>query len=185
MLTDALDMAGVTRLYSANIGRAAVDAFKAGNDLLLLPADLDASYKAMVEAVHSGEISSSQLDTSVLKILRAKASLGLQKNRLVDLDALPTVIGKPENLALGQQISDDAVTLVRDNGKLLPLKKTGTIAGGLPYQRAEAAQNHVVVVVLSEDVRTEAGNALQHQIRARVPDAHVIYVDSRIAGRHV
>jgi beta-N-acetylhexosaminidase len=180
VLTDALDMAGVTRLYSANIGRAAVDAFKAGNDLLLLPADLDASYKSMVEAVHSGEISSAQLDASVLKILKAKASLGLQKNRLVDLDALPTVIGKPENLALGQKISDDAVTLVRDNGKLLPLKKTGTIVGGLPYQKAEEVHDRLVVVVLSEDVRTEAGNTLQHQIRARVPDANVIYVDSRI-----
>jgi len=181
VVTDALDMAGLTRLYSANIGRAAVDAFKAGNDLLLIPADLDASYKAVLEAVHSSEISSAQLNASVLKILKAKASLGLHKNRLVDLDALSTVIGKPENLALGQQISDDAVTLVRDNGKLLPLKKTGTIPGGLPYQRMEEVQNHVVVVVLSEDVRTDAGHTLQHQIRARVPDAHVIYLDSRIA----
>jgi beta-N-acetylhexosaminidase len=181
VITDALDMAGLTRLYSANIGRAAVDAFKAGNDLLLIPADLDASYKAMLDAVHSGEISSAQIDASALKILKAKASLGLQKNRLADLDALSTVIGKPENLALGQQISDDALTLVRDNGKVLPLKKMGTVAGGLPYQRAEEVQNHVVVVVLSEDVRTEAGHTLQHQIRARVPNANVIYVDTRIA----
>src|SRR5437879_3557272 len=46
VVTDALDMAGLTRLYAANIGRAAVDAFKAANDLLLIPADLDASYQA-------------------------------------------------------------------------------------------------------------------------------------------
>jgi beta-N-acetylhexosaminidase len=181
VVTDALDMAGLTRLYSANIGRAAVDAFKAGNDLLLIPADLDASYKSMLEAIRSGEISSAQIDASVLKILKAKASLGLQKNRLVDMDALSTIIGKPENLALGQQISDDAITLVRDNGKLLPLKKTGTVAGGLPYQRVDEVQNHVVVVVMTEDVRTDAGHALQHQIRARVPNANVIYVDTRIA----
>jgi beta-N-acetylhexosaminidase len=181
VITDALDMAGLTRLYSANIGRAAVDAFKAGNDVLLIPADLDASYKAMLDAVHSGEIPSAQIDASVLKILKAKASLALQKNRLADLDALSTVIGRPENLALGQQISDDALTLVRDNDKVLPLKKMGTIVGGLPYQRAEEVQNRVVVVVLSEDVRTEAGHTLQHEIRARVPDANVIYVDTRIA----
>jgi beta-N-acetylhexosaminidase len=181
VITDALDMAGLTRLYSANIGRAAVDAFKAGNDLLLIPADLDASYKSMLDAVHSGEISSAQIDASVLKILKAKASVGLQKNRLSDLDALSTVIGKPENLALGQQISDDAVTLVRDNGKLLPMKKLGTIAGGLPYQRVEQVRDQVVVVVMTDDVRTEAGHALQHEIRGRVPDAHIIYVDTRIA----
>ena len=105
MVTDALDMAGLTRLYAANIGRAAVDAFKAGSDLLLIPADLDASYKAVLDAARSGEIPSARLDASVLKLLKAKASLGLHKARLVDLNALTEVVGKPENLAIGQQIS--------------------------------------------------------------------------------
>ena len=182
VVTDALDMAGLTRLYSANIGRASVDAFKAGNDLLLIPADLDASYKAVLEAARSGEIPQAQLDASVLKLLKAKASLGLEKARLVNLDALSAAVGKPENLALGQQISDDSVTFVRDNGKLLPFKHSGTVQSGLPYQRVEEVRNSTVVIVLSEDVRTEAGRALEHQVKARVPDANVIYVDPRIAG---
>jgi len=182
VVTDALDMAGLTRLYSANIGRASVDAFKAGNDLLLIPADLDASYKAVLEAARSGEIPQAQLDASVLKLLKAKASLGLEKARLVNLDALSAAVGKPENLALGQQISDDSVTFVRDNGKLLPFKHSGTVQSGLPYQKVEEVRNGTVVVVLSEDVRTEAGRALEHQVKARVPDANVIYVDPRIAG---
>jgi len=182
VVTDALDMAGLTRLYSANIGRASVDAFKAGNDLLLIPADLDASYKAVLEAARSGEIPQAQLDASVLKLLKAKASLGLEKARLVPLDALSAAVGKPENLALGQQISDDSVTFVRDNGKLLPFKHSGTVQSGLPYQRVEEVRNSTVVIVLSEDVRTEAGRALEHQVKARVPDANVIYVDPRIAG---
>src|SRR5437868_13658552 len=82
VVTDALDMAGLTRLYAANIGRAAVDAFKAGNDLLIIPPDLDASYQAMLKAVRSGEISEDRLNASVLKLLRAKAALGLQKARI-------------------------------------------------------------------------------------------------------
>jgi beta-N-acetylhexosaminidase len=181
VVTDALDMAALTRLYASNIGRAAVDAFKAGNDLLIIPADLDASYRAMLEAVRSGEISRSRLDASVLKILKAKASLDLQKNRLVDLNAISTLVGKPENMALGQQIADDAVTLVRDNGKVLPLNKTGTAAPGLPYQKVAEVRNNLVAVVFSDDVRTEAGRTLEQQIRARVPDTNVIYVDPRIA----
>ena len=56
VVTDALDMAGLTRLYAANIGRAAVDAFKAGSDLLLIPADLEASYNAVLEAARSGNL---------------------------------------------------------------------------------------------------------------------------------
>jgi beta-N-acetylhexosaminidase len=182
VVTDALDMAGLTRLYSADIGRAAVDAFKAGSDLLLIPADLDASYNAVLAAAGRREISAAQLDASVLKLLRVKASIGLHKARLVDVNALPEIVGKPQNLALGQQISDDAVTLVRDNGKLLPLKAAGTIQGGLPYQHVEETHNGTVVVVLSEDVRTESGRALERAVKARVPDANVIYVDPRIAN---
>jgi len=182
VVTDALDMAGLTRLYSDRIGRSAVDAFKAGNDLLLLPADLGASYTAMLEAIRSGEISPARLDASVLKLLKAKASLGLQKGRLVNLDTLSETVGKPENMASGQQIADDAITLVRDNGKLLPLKRSGTNAAGLPYQRMEDARNRLVVVIFSEDMRTEAGRTLERQVRSRVPDVNVLYVDSRIAA---
>ena len=124
VVTDALDMAGLTHLFANNIGRAAVEAFKAGNDLLLIPADFPASYNAMLHAVQSGEISRERLDRSVLKILRTKASLGLQKARMVDVNAIANVVGKPENLAFGQQVADAAVTLVRDNGKVLPLKSS-------------------------------------------------------------
>ena len=182
VVTDALDMAGLTRLYAANIGRAAVDAFKAGNDLLLIPADLDASYQAMLAAVRSGEIPQSQLDASVLKILKAKASLNLQKARMVNVEALSNLIGEPANLALGQQMADDAVTLVRDNGKLLPLKQMGTVNSGLPYQSVDEVRNRVVVVIFTDDVRTEAGRMLERQIRSRVPDTNVICVDPRIAA---
>src|SRR5689334_18744009 len=99
VVTDALDMAALTRLYANDVGRAAVEAFKAGNDWLIIPADMDASYRSMLAAVKSGEISSARLDESVLKILRAKASLGLHKARLADLDSLPQRIAKPQSVA--------------------------------------------------------------------------------------
>jgi beta-N-acetylhexosaminidase len=182
VITDALDMAGLTRLYASNIGRAAVDAFKAGNDVLLIPADLDASYKALLEAVQSGEIPRERLDASVLKILKAKASLGLEKNRLVDIDKVSTVVGRPENLALGQRVAAEAITLVRDNGKILPLKQSGTVASGLPYQKLEEVHNRIVAVIFSDDVRTASGREFELQLKDRVPDANVIYVDPRIAS---
>ena len=86
VVTDALDMAGLTRIYAKDIGRAAVESFKAGNDMLIIPADLDASYRSMLQAVRSGEISRPRLDQSVRKILELKASLGLNKARLADLE---------------------------------------------------------------------------------------------------
>ena len=182
VVTDALDMGALTRLYANNIGRAAVDAFKAGNDMLLIPADLQASYDAMLQAVRSGEIPSDRVDASVLKVLKAKASLGLQRARLVDVDAVAKLVDKPANLATGQQVADDAVTLVRDNGKLLPLKQQGTVASGLPYQTIEEVHNRLVAVIFSDDMRLESGRVFERQLRARVPDANITYVDPRTAA---
>jgi len=182
IVTDALDMAGLTHLFANNIGRAAVEAFKAGNDLLLIPADLGASYEAMVKAARAGEISRERLDHSVLKILKIKASLGLQVSRTVEVSALATAVGKPENIAFGQQVAESAVTLVRDNGKVLPLKTKGTIKGGLPYTTVEETHNQVVGVIFSDDARTESGRVFGREFRARIPDARVIYVDPRMAA---
>ena len=182
VITDALDMAGVTHLFANNIGRAAVEAFKAGNDMLLIPADFPASFNAMVAAVRSGEISRQRLDWSVLKILKTKASLGLQDARMVDIDGLATAVGKSENLAYGQQVSDAAVTLVRDNGKVLPLKHTGTVRATLPYMTQEQTHSQVVAVLFSDDMRTDSGRAFGREFRARIPDANVIYVDPRVAS---
>jgi beta-N-acetylhexosaminidase len=186
VVTDALDMAGLTHLFANNIGRAAVEAFQAGNDLLLIPADFPASYNAMLQAVQSGEISRERLDRSVLKILETKASLGLQHARLVDINAISTVVGKPENLAFGQQVADSAITLVRDDGKVLPLKSSlqnqGTVKPGLPYTTPEETRNQTVAIVFSDDVRMDSGRAFGRELRARIPDANVIYIDPRIAA---
>jgi beta-N-acetylhexosaminidase len=182
VISDALDMGAVTHLYAANIGREAVEAFEAGNDVLLIPPDLDAAYRAMLAAVGSGEISAERLDSSVRKILHAKASLGLQRARLVDIDALDTLIQQPENVALAQKISDDAVTLVRENGKVLPLKAIKKSTAALPYQAPEPIRDRVVAVVFSDDVRLGSGRVLETQLRVRAPDAHMFFVDPRLAS---
>ncbi len=182
VVTDALDMAGLTHLFANDIGRAAVEAFKAGNDLLIIPADFPASYEAMVKAVKSGEISRDRLDHSVLKILKTKGDLGLNESRTVDLKAIASAVGKPQDIAFGQQVADSAITLVRDNGKMLPLKSKGTPKGGLPYMTREETHNDVVAVLFSDDVRTESGRAFGREFRARIPDSRVIYVDPRVAA---
>jgi beta-N-acetylhexosaminidase len=186
IITDALDMAALTHLFANDIGRAAVEAFKAGNDVLLIPADFPASYNSILKAVQSGEISRERLDRSVLKVLKIKASLGLQNARTVDVRAVANLVGKPGNLAFGQQVADAAVTLVRDNSKVLPLKSPlknqGTAKAGLPYTTQEETHNQVVAVLFSEDVRTESGRAFGRELRARIPDAHVLYVDPRVAA---
>src|SRR5215469_11681876 len=182
IVTDALDMAGLTHLFMNNVGRAAVEAFKAGNDMLIIPADLGASYQAMIRALTSGEIPMKRLDASVLKILKIKGSLGLNEARTVDLNAIDDLVGRPENITFGQQVADSAITLIRDNGQVLPLKSKGTRPAGLPYMSREETHNQVVAVLFSDDVRSESGRAFGREFRARIPDARLISVDPRIAA---
>lgn len=181
IVTDALGMGGLTRLYTKGIARASVDAFKAGSDMLIVPPDIDGSYRAMVRAVRSGEISPERLDESVRKVLELKASLGLHKARLVDLEQLSRQVAQPENLEVGQRVADEAITLVRDNGQVLPLRASGTPEPTPAYQSAAEVRDRLVAVIFSDDLRTESGHMLEHQILAREPDARIIYVDARSA----
>jgi len=182
IVTDALGMGGLTHLYGKGIGRAAVDAFKAGSDVLIVPPDIDGSYRAMVHAVRSGEISRERLDQSVRKILELKASLGLHKARLVDLDQISRQVAQPGNLEAGQRVADDAITLVRDNAQVLPLKAAGTPKLVPAYQPVARLQGRLVAVIFSDDLRTDSGHMLETQILARVPDARILYVDARSAA---
>ena len=181
VITDAMDMNGVTRIFGGNTpqsaGRAAVEAVKAGADYILIPADLDGAYNGVLEAAKSGEIPQSRIDESALKILRAKAALGLHKNRFVDLNAISDLLARPENLTLAQQIADDAVTVVRENRKVLPLPRAAAVASTFAYHSAPVAGDHLLVLVFTDDARSENGRALVREVRDRVPDARVIYVD--------
>jgi len=180
VVTDALDMAGLVGLYAKDPGRVAVDAFKAGSDVLTEPYNLDASYRAMLEAIRSGEIGQDRLDESVLKILQAKAALGLERNRVVDVGAIPGLVGNPDNMAAGQRISDAAITLVRDNGKVLPLRN-GRSGKRLRVVSQAKAQPGLLLIILCDNRRGEDGRVLERQVRKRAP-VRVIYVDPRVAA---
>jgi len=177
VVTDALDMAALTKQYADDIGRAAVDAFKAGNDQLIIPADIGASWTAMVAAVRSGEVPMARVDGAVMKVLRWKAALGLHRSRLVDVDRVRNLVGLPESLATSQQIADDAVTLVRQQAGVLPLERGPEREAGLPYLSTTETRNRLLVVVLSRDVQGVAGRVFGREVRARVPDARVVFVD--------
>lgn len=70
IITDSLSMQAITDAHPS--GEAAVMAFEAGCDILLMPEDLEAAYDAILEAVQNGRISEERLDNSVNKILYYK-----------------------------------------------------------------------------------------------------------------
>src|ERR1700744_2340219 len=174
IVSDAMEMKGLTKLYpgdsSKAAGRAAVDTVKAGQDLLELPSDLDGTFNGLLQAARSGEISRAQIDASVRRILLVKAKAGLDTpgKHLVDMNQIQYSVGKPSSYALAQEVADHAVTLVRDDNHMVPLS------------RGDAGQ--VLVVIFVSDAHGDEGRVLEREIRSRVPAARVIYVDRRSAA---
>ena len=165
VVTDAMDMGGITVRYAP--GDAAVRAFLAGADALLMPPVPDAAYEALLAAVHSGQISQQRLDASVRRILAAKARLGLQKNRLVDVAALNNNFGSLAWQAESQEISDRGITLLQDTPHRLPLDGT---------KRARA-----LLVCLYADPEPYPGEDLERELRKRFDSVVTLRADTKFA----
>jgi beta-N-acetylhexosaminidase len=172
VVTDALDMGALTRVFSGTeaeiAGAEAVEAVRAGNDMVIIPGDLGGAYKGLLDAVKQGKLTEARIDESVLKILRMKAAVGLQQNRFVNLAAVDHEVARPENVAVAQKIADRAITLAVDEKKLIPMK---------------AAKAQTVAVLFADTARgSEGGRTFVAELRRRVPDATVFYVDGMNAG---
>jgi beta-N-acetylhexosaminidase len=133
ILTDALDMEAIKKDRGA--AEAAVDAFQAGADMLLIAgitADdrmhLGDGPPALLSAVQSGRIPETRLDQSVLRILEAKARRGVLLGAVAP-PAVPdaSVLNSPEHRALALEVTRKAVTLQRDDLRLLPLPSSSKI----------------------------------------------------------
>jgi beta-N-acetylhexosaminidase len=187
VLTDALEMKGITSLYDPKKGSptalAAVDAVKAGCDVIMIPTDLDGAFHAIIDAVKSGEIPESRIDESVRKVLQMKAKVGLNKNRFVDLEHVAELVAKPEDMQFAQRVADEAITLVRENGHALPLKKGKAQTERPNVPNGSAPQKpSLIVVLLAEAMEPTNGHEFEKEIISRLPDAHVFYVDNRTAN---
>jgi len=163
VVTDALDMGGVTVRYPP--GEVAVRSILAGADVLLVPPVLDAALGAVHEAVTSGRIPMSRLDQAVTRVLRAKAKLGLNKSKLVDLDALADNFDRPEFDRAALDIADRGVTLFRDDQHILPLDST-------------KPQRVLLVAVSGDNDPFPAGN-LENEIRWRADSLTTVRMDTR------
>ena len=117
--TDSLSMDAVTKIVPP--GEAAVRAVLAGADQVLHSPDPIAAFNGLKAAVTGGRISTARLDESVDRVLRAKASLGLQNQRLIDLDAVPANVGGRAHEAIAQEAAQRSLTLVKDDRHAVPL----------------------------------------------------------------
>ncbi len=125
VISDALDMKGVTKFHKP--GDIEVKAFLAGNDILLLPADVPEAMEALLEAVEEGRISSEMVDTRCRKVLEYKYKAGLDKFTPVAGENLLNELNTMRSKQLNQVLAEKAVTLIRNNDSILPLKRIDTL----------------------------------------------------------
>jgi beta-N-acetylhexosaminidase len=190
VVTDAIDMNGLKRIFSGTeseiAGQEAVAAVQAGNDMVVIPGDLEGAYSGLLQALKRGKISVRRIDESVLKILRMKASVGLSRDRYVDLPSVADEIARPENMAVAQSIADRAVTLVVDNKNLVPLPHSTTAAvqpAGQSKVHDGARDDRTVAVVFTDYARgTDGSRTFISELRSRLPDAMILRVDGSNAS---
>ena len=120
IVTDALSMSGLTIYFTPE--ESAVRALEAGADMLLKPADVDAAFRGVREAVKSGRITEQRVEESARRILAAKYDLGLVEQRITPIDSIDRIVAGKDVRELATEIAEHAVTLVRDEDKIVPLK---------------------------------------------------------------
>lgn len=123
VVTDALDMGALVAAYGG--GEATVQAFEAGTDLLLMPANPREAIDAMVAAVTSGRIPRARLAQSVLKVLTLKEQLGLFKRRTVVLDRVGAIVAQQAFMDTAKSIAARSLVLVRDSGGVVAKIRQG------------------------------------------------------------
>jgi beta-glucosidase-like glycosyl hydrolase len=149
IVTDALTMGAIVSKYGA--GESAVRAFLAGNDILLMPSNLDSAKIAMLAALDGGRISPERLDASVRRVLTLKINARLFQRRTVPLDSIPIVVGQQAFQNVADDVAQRALTLVTRG----------------PIDEFRARRGRVAVITYAEETNLGVGGVLVEELRKR------------------
>lgn len=185
IVTDDLEMGAIVNDHGT--AEAARLAFQAGADLLLFRRNVEEQRRAhalLVAAMHNGEISPQRLDVSVRRILATKARRGL-------LDQIPAARERGASRAgsagaqrlSGAEIARDvarrSVTLVKNEGGLLPLKPADDVSLCVIYPRPEAVNGVNSVEVSAGRLPSDQPQTLGDAVKLFHPGAHLVPVGLR------
>ncbi len=159
IVTDAMDMQGFAAQF--NSGEGSVRALEAGADVLLMPPNPELAIRAVLAAVKSGRLTRQRVEESVMRVLAAKVRVGITKKRMVDVDQISDVLDSPDEEERVQQISDHAVTLVRNERGLVPLASAG----------------QACLVITTGSRLSQFGLLMVSEFRERAPNARMTIVD--------
>jgi len=128
--TDALDMQAITRTYSS--GDAAVMAFRAGNDVLLLPEDPLAAIDALAQAIATGAIAEARCAAAERRWETARRFVREQPSAA---RAQPVDLASHAQMALK---AGDAAIRIDGDAALLPIRHDQSYAAFAVIDEREA-----------------------------------------------
>ena len=126
VITDALNMKGVRRGQGLTSGEVDLQAFIAGNDILLYSENIPEGIRKIKEAINAGLIQQIDIDNRVRKILHAKYWVGLSQFKYIDSHNLFQDLNTPEATQIKQELYNNAITVVKDNNNILPFISNGS-----------------------------------------------------------
>ncbi|MBB6371849.1 glycoside hydrolase family 3 protein [Chryseobacterium shigense] len=119
IITDALNMGAVANKYKP--GELDALAFKAGNDIMLFSQGVSEGKKLIQKAIDKGEVPQSRVEESVKKILLTKYFLGLDQYTPKNPENITSDLNNNSHKTLVQNLYTNALTLLKDDQKLLPI----------------------------------------------------------------
>ena len=120
IFTDALNMKSVSDFKLPS--EINFEAFMAGNDVLLFPADIPSTIEKFKLAYSANLFSEERLAFSVKKILKFKYKAGLNSYKPIVIDNLYTDLNSSKNDALQYELYENAVTVLKNTTAILPIK---------------------------------------------------------------
>ena len=123
------DLGAIKRLYSAHgiastPKEAACLAIKSGVDMQFYDFDHEVFQRALIECVREGSLPQSDLDRAVKSVLRVKFALGLFDHSTTDPKLRAQTFRSQAHLDLSQEAARQSITLLKNDGHLLPLSKS-------------------------------------------------------------
>ena len=121
IFTDALNMKAVSNYKQP--GEVDLDAFLAGNDILLFPENVPLAIETLKKAYQDSLFTSERLEFSVKKILKFKFLAGLNSYKPIEISNLYQDLNSTKNDALQYELYENAITVLKNDSAVLPIKK--------------------------------------------------------------
>ena len=121
IFTDGLEMKGAYN--GTHPDSVCLQALMAGNDIMILPINAEASMQIIIDAAKNDEEVRNRVEESCKKVLLYKYQIGLNDYKAQSVNRLQNDLNQNRYYILKQRLYNEAVTMLENKKEILPLKK--------------------------------------------------------------